>query len=244
MIMTRFSEWRGACRRLLGGIGACAFLVACAPQAGAHPFALDTTKMVGFKVITADGAVSAPDLVVIEYDGPIVFPMAENLRAIWSEIEKNGRFQRVALRLNSPGGTDLHGFEVIDLLREMREKVRLMTVVNEHDLCASMCVPIYLQGDVRYAGPATSWMFHGAAKGLSNIPVLAPTLRYFDVFKERGIDASFTTFLFDNNYVTSPGAYWISGYELAVKSNIITKLLPNWQPQEPDPGPVIGFRSF
>jgi len=70
------------------------------------------------------------------------------------------------------------------------------------------------------------------------------TARYFDLFKERGIDASFTAFLFDDNCVTWPGAYWISGYELAAKSNIITKLLPNWQLQDPDPGPVVGFRSF
>jgi hypothetical protein len=231
--------------RILSGIVACAFLVAGAAEAEAHPFDLDTAKMVGFKVLTAeDGAMSAKDLVVIEYDGPIVFPMAENLRAIWDEIRKDSRFQRVALRLNSPGGTDIHGLEVIGVLREMREKVELMTVVNEHDLCASMCVPIYLQGDVRYAGPATSWMFHGAARSLSNIPVLAPTLRYFDLFRERGIDATFTSFLLDNNYVTTPGQYWISGYELAEKSNIITKLLPNWQPQDPDPGPAIGFRSF
>src|SRR5262249_31310474 len=202
-------------------------LVGASASAGAHPFSFDTAKMIGFNVVTAeDGMMSATDLVVIEYKGPIVFPMAENLREIWSEIRKNARFERVALRLNSPGGTDLHGLEVIGVLREMRQQVRLMTVVNENDLCASMCVPIYLQGDTRYAGPATSWMFHGAARELSNIPVLAPTLRYFDLFKERGISASFTSFLFDNNYVTSPGAYWISGYELAAKSNIITKLLP------------------
>src|SRR5262249_1530812 len=147
------------------------------------------------------------DMAGIEYDGPIVFPMAENLREIWTEIRKNNRFQRVVLRLNSPGGTDLDGLEVISVLREIRQQVRLITVVNEHDLCASMCVPVYLQGEIRYAGPATSWMFHGAAKDLSNIPVLAPTLRYFDLFKERGIDEEFTRFLFDNRYVTSPGAY-------------------------------------
>jgi hypothetical protein len=245
MIMTRLIDWRGACGWLFGGIAACAFLVAGAPQAGAQPFAIDTAGMTGFKVVTAeDGAMAAKDLVVIEYDGPIVFPMAENLREIWTEIKKTSRFHKVALRLNSPGGTDLHGLEVINVLREMRGQVQLMTLVNEHDLCASMCVPIYLQGDVRYAGPATSWMFHGAAKALSNIPSLPATLRYFDLFKERGIDASFTAFMFDNRYVTSPGAYWMSGYELAEKSNIITKLLPNWQPQDPDPGPVIGFRSF
>jgi hypothetical protein len=222
-----------------------ALLLVGAPVAGAHPFAFDTAKMVGFKVLTAeDGAVTAKDMAVMEYDGPVVFPMAENLREIWGEIKKSSRFHRVVLRLDSPGGTDLHGLEVIGVLREMRHEVRLITLVNEHDLCASMCVPIYLQGEMRYAGPATSWMFHGAAKGLSNIPNLAATQRYFDLFKERGIDASFTKFLFDHDYVTSPGAYWVSGYELAGKSNIITKLLPNWLPQDPDLGPVAGFRRF
>jgi hypothetical protein len=239
------AKWFGACSRILSGIAASVLFAANAATPAAHPLDLDTAKMIGFKVLTAeDGAMSAKDLVVIEYDGPIAFPMAENLRAIWDEIKKNSRFQRVALRLNSPGGTDVHGLEVIDVLREMREKVRLMTVVNEHDLCASMCVPIFLQGDVRYAGPATSWMFHGAARNLSNVPVLAPTLRYLDLFKERGIDATFTSFLLDNNYVTTPGQYWISGYELATKSNIITKLLPNWQPLDADPGPTAGFQSF
>ena len=244
--MKSSTRWRRASSRILGScIAASAFLVSGAPTVAAHPFAFDTTKMVGFKVVTAeDGTMSATDMVVIEYVGPIVFPMAENLKAIWTEIRKKSRFQRVVLRLNSPGGTDLHGFEVISVLREMRRQVRLITLVNEHDLCASMCVPIFLQGDIRYAGPATSWMFHGAAKGLSNIPCLPATERYFDLFKERDIDSSFTTFLFDNNYVTSPGAYWISGYELAAKSNIITKLLPNWQPQDPDPGPVVGLRNF
>jgi hypothetical protein len=243
--MTELNTVQRACSRLRSGIAACAFLVAAAASAAAHPFAFDTAKMVGFKVLTAeDGALTADDMVVIEYEGPIVFPMAENLGAIWTEIRKQARFRRVVLRLNSPGGTDLHGLEVISVLRDMRRQIRLITLVNEHDLCASMCVPIFLQGELRYAGPATSWMFHGAAKGLSNIPSLPATERYFDLFKERGIDSAFTSFLFENKYVTTPGTYWISGYELAAKSNIITKLLSNWQPQEPDPGPLVGFRSF
>jgi ATP-dependent protease ClpP protease subunit len=222
-----------------------ALLLAGVPAAGAHPFSFDTAKMVGFKVVTAeDGAMKATDMAVIEYTGPIVFPMAENLRQIWTEIKTSKRFHRVVLRLNSPGGTDIDGLDVISVLREMRQQVRLITLVNEHDLCASMCVPIYLQGETRYAGPATSWMFHGAAKALSNVPSLAATQRYFDLFKERKIDSGFIRFLFEHEYVTSPGGYWISGHELAGKSNIITTLLPNWQPQDADQGLTLGFRSF
>jgi hypothetical protein len=173
--------------RILGRcLVASALLLAEVPAVSAHPFAFDTAKMLGFKVVTAeDGAMDANDMMVIEYNGLIVFPMAENLREIWTEIRKSNRFQRVVLRLNSPGGTDADGLEVIGVLREMRAQIRLITLVNEHDLCASMCVPVYLRGETRYAGPATSWMFHGAAKALSNIPNLATTQRYFDLFKER-----------------------------------------------------------
>jgi hypothetical protein len=45
-------------------------------------------------------------------------------------------------------------------------------------------------------------MFHSATKELSNVPNLAATQRYFDLFKERDIEASFTDFLFDHDYVT------------------------------------------
>src|SRR5689334_18704624 len=106
MAMRWTSKRPKAWTRLLAVTAAFAHLVGAGPQAAAHPFSFDTAKMIGFNVVTAeDGMMSAADLVVIEYKGPIVFPMAENLREIWSEIRKNARFQRVALRLNSPGGT-------------------------------------------------------------------------------------------------------------------------------------------
>ena len=60
------------------------------------------------------------------------------------------------------------------------------------------------------------------------------TMRYFDLFKDRAIDMSFINFLFEQNYVTTPGAYSISGEKLDEKSNIITNPLPNWMPVAPD----------
>ena len=65
--------------------------------------------MIGFEVLTAeDGAMDNRGMVVIRYKGPIAFPMAENLQAIWAEIRKNARFEQVILELDSPGGT-MHG---------------------------------------------------------------------------------------------------------------------------------------
>lgn len=219
-------------------VALCVAAAMTTPFAEAHPFAFDEAGMVGFRVLTAeDGAISATDLVVIEYEGPIAWPMAENLRAIWSEIRASPRFRRVLLRLNSPGGADIHGMEVIAILSEMREHVALSTVVEQGEVCASMCIAIYIQGDIRYASPASAWMFHGASRAMSNIPSLSVTTDYFDLFRARGIDGAFIDYLFENQYVTTPGAYWLSGKELAERSNIITDLLPNWRPADPNPGP-------
>jgi hypothetical protein len=120
--------------------------------------------------------------------------------------------------------------EVVEVLKNIRRQASLITLVGEHDLCASMCVAIYLQGQTRYASPAITSLFHGASASLGGVPSLTMTLRYFDLFTDRDIDESFIDFLFKNQYVTTPGSYRLSGSELAGQSNIITKLLPNWKP--------------
>jgi hypothetical protein len=236
-LSTKRKEKAGAIA-LSFSVAFCAATASATPFAEAHPFALDDAGMTGFRVLTAeDGAFEPADLVVIEYSGSIASPMAQNLRAIWREIEASSRFRRVLLRLNSPGGSDLHGAEVIDVLSEMREHVALSTVVEQGEVCASMCIAVYIQGDTRYASPASAWMFHGASRAMSNIPSLSLTMGFFDLFRLRGIDEVFINYLFEEQYVTTPGAYWLSGKELAGRSNIITDLLPNWRPAKPNPGP-------
>ena len=213
-----------------------------ATLAEAHPFPFDNSKMIGFEVLTAeDGATKSSELVVVKYEGPIAFPMTENLRTIWDGIKNSLRFKTMLLRLNSEGGTDVEGRKVIELLGEIRAHIALVTLVGDHDLCASMCIPVYIQGDIRVASPASSWMFHGASRFMSNIPSLTATEAYFGMLRDRDIDASFIDFLFDNKYVTTPGAYWMSGADLAAKSNVITRLLPHWRPADPRPGPWSGI---
>ena len=198
--------------------------------------------MVGFKVLTAEGGAKvAANAVVVTYEGPIAYPMAENLRAIWDEVSKRPGLEKVILRLNSPGGSDVHGLEVIGILKEIREQVALVSLVGEHDLCASMCIAIYIQGDTRIASPARSWMFHGASRSPGGFPSLSATTRHFDLFSDRDIDSSFIDLLFEKNYVTAPGAYWMSGSELAARSNVIMRLLPNWKPAVPEPVQTSGI---
>lgn len=183
-------------------------LVAGADSAQTEGLVIETSGMAGFAVLTPEsGAKVAPNTVVVTYSGLIVSPMATNLRAIWSEVGKRQNLEKLILRLDSPGGVDTTGMEVVDLLEEIRVGVTLVTWVAASDLCASMCVGVFIQGDKRVASPASSWMFHGASKSPSGVPSLSMTMRYFDLFRNRGITPGFIDFLFEQNYVTSPGAY-------------------------------------
>jgi hypothetical protein len=203
----------------------------------AEPLPIDTSEMPGFTVVTAeDGRMTARHMIVVEYEGRIAYPMAESLRAIWDRVRSSGRFNRFVLRLDSAGGVGSHGEEVIAILEEIRSEITLDTLVADNDLCASMCVGLFVQGESRFASPASAWMFHGASSYMSNLPNAELTARYFELFRDRAIDPGFIDFLYADGKVLSPGAFWISGSELAGESNIITDLLPNWRPAEPAPG--------
>jgi ATP-dependent protease ClpP protease subunit len=102
----------------------------------------------------------------IDWSGPIVATMADDLRAA---LGKYGAVsQRVVLFLDSAGGQVEHGDRVIELLNEIKLRHRLITVVPHGRLCASMCIPIFLQGEDRLAARATVWIFHEAAQRQAN----------------------------------------------------------------------------
>ncbi len=231
-------------RFALGSLGQTAGLTTMAVLLHTLPLAAtsippDAGTAEAFTVLTAkDGVTSATDLMIVEFRGAIESPMADGLRKVWDEARAAGRFRRIAVRLNSPGGSDEHGFQVISVLAEIRAEAHLTTIVGEGDLCASMCVALFIQGDERYASPASSWMFHGTSMRLSNVPDPDRTEAHFDLFRSRSIDGVFIDRLFDGGYVTRPGAYWLSGKELFEQSNIITRLLPNWRPATPRHQPM------
>jgi hypothetical protein len=104
-------------------------------------------------------------------------------------------------------------------------------------------IPLFMQGETRFASPASAWMFHGPSLYMSNIPCLSMTMRYVDYFKDRDVGTAFVNSLVDKSCLLSPGEYWISGNELAAQSDIVTKLAQSWNPAESNPGPVPGFRS-
>jgi hypothetical protein len=102
----------------------------------------------------------------IDWLGPIVAGMADDLRAA---LDKYGTIsQRVVLFLDSLGGQVEEGDRVIEVLNEIKLQHQLITVVPHVKMCASMCIPIFLQGEDRLAARASLWIFHEAAQREAN----------------------------------------------------------------------------
>jgi hypothetical protein len=102
----------------------------------------------------------------IDWSGPIVAGMADDLRAA---LGKYGTVsQRVVLFLDSAGGQVEEGDRVIEILNEIKLRHQLITVVPHGKLCASMCIPIFLQGEDRLAARASLWIFHEVAQQQAN----------------------------------------------------------------------------
>jgi ATP-dependent protease ClpP protease subunit len=99
--------------------------------------------------------------VYLSWTGKIAAPMASRLAEAFDAHKSDAR--TFVLSLSSPGGSLDQGAEVVRLLRSITATHRLVTRVGAGGLCASMCVPIYLQGQLRVAAPDAAFMFHEVA---------------------------------------------------------------------------------
>jgi len=137
------------------------------------------------------------DQVVLNWRGSIDAPLAAKLEQAFYEYGNDTR--RFLLALHSPGGSLEEGRNVIRLIRRMQRTHEVDTVVENRRVCASMCVPIYLTGMERTAGPNARFMFHEVSFRDSNSDKVeqvpkAAIGRATDMFFERylkpsGIDA-------------------------------------------------------
>jgi hypothetical protein len=135
----------------------------------------ETASSSSFEFNEKDGTLS------IEWSGPIVPGMADYLRGA---LDKYGAAShRVVLFLNSAGGQVDEGDRVIRVLDEIKPTHRLITVVLDGSLCASMCIPVFLPGDDRLAGRTSQWIFHEAAKpGANGQERMEETLHLFQKY--------------------------------------------------------------
>ena len=105
--------------------------------------------------VSTDGS---RDTLYLAWSGKIAPPMREKIAAA---VAEHGAGRRtVILSLNSPGGLLGYGDSVNALLREIAATHTLETTVETGNACASMCVPVYLQGEVRRASGRSRWLFH------------------------------------------------------------------------------------
>lgn len=98
------------------------------------------------------------DTLVFEWLYPIMAPMTAHFEEAFAE--KGPKASRIVIDLNSPGGMVDEGAMLIDLIEDMKRTHEVETRVGPNRVCASMCVPVYLAGDIRTASPSARFMFH------------------------------------------------------------------------------------
>jgi hypothetical protein len=186
-----------------------------------------------------DNPTIAADTVVLRITGEIEPPMAEELAAGWRELDS--RYQHLLIDLDTPGGSLTETEALVSVIAGIRARARVDTLVRHGALCASACVALFVQGEDRAAGGASVWLFHGACREPGgNLPSIGLTDRYLDILRQAGVADSFLCTLANEGYVTTPGDFWLSGYELyhVYKANVITRLLSSWRPELPHLPPV------
>jgi ATP-dependent protease ClpP protease subunit len=176
--------------------------------------------------------VAEEDTLLLNWHGTVDAPMAERIADAFAK--NKSRASKVVLSLSSPGGALDHGAKVVRLLRDIRRTHTLETVIEGRRICASMCVPVYLQGEQRLASPNARFMFHEVSfrESLSDeaLPVPAAATqratdsvfrRYFDTagVPERWIRAV-------RQDMTGGRDVWKSARELMTeKAGIVQRLL-------------------
>jgi len=101
---------------------------------------------------------SSRDTVIFSWNSEIDVPMEQRFIEAFDKWQY--KVARVVIDLHSPGGSLTEGRKVINVINRMKSTHRVDTRVGSHHSCLSMCVPIYLQGQTRYAAANSKWMFH------------------------------------------------------------------------------------
>ncbi len=172
--------------------------------------------------------VGASGSVYLRWTGSIAPPMAEKIESAFNAFKASRT--RFVLVMNSSGGNVREGELVIALLKRIRRTHRLDSVVERGGTCGSMCVPIYLQGDARYAARASTWLFHE----ITRLPQPGAKLKrvkgaYSTQMERHWVPAGVSRTWIDKMLPLADGHdYWQTGNELiADNAGIINRPLEN-----------------
>lgn len=227
-------------------IAACILLVALALSGATPAWAEDEPHLpgethwyeppnpLGLEIFTREQlAWMAEDGVGLRYTGPLHASLAGELRALL--LTSPQRYHHVVFELDSDGGNLDHVKEIVAVLKEVRARMQLTTRVTEGSLCASGCIPLFMQGEARKASGSSIWVFHGARGAFTNMPDPAATDEYLALLTAAGMRPGFRAMLESGNRIYLPGSFILSGYELFAvhEAGIITELLPAWRAERP-----------
>ena len=161
---------------------------------------------------------------------------AEFYKSIAFEFEKTKkRVRNVLLEISSCGGDRETMERTIRLLRYLKRSHTFETVVDRGEICASACVPIFLQGQRRWGALTSSWLFHEVSRWDDrrrteesvNRTVTARLLE--DYFPQAGVPEAWLNRL---RMMIQHSDYWQTGENLwEDKSGIITDPLDNHVPR-------------
>lgn len=169
------------------------------------------------------------DKVILHFKGLIRAPFAQQMIDALKEHIKKNSHKDLEISLDSVGGSIYETKKLIDYLREFRKQNNLITSVQHGSMCASSCVPLFVQGDKRYATSTSAFMFHGVAfYVVTNIPDPEASQIMIDSYLERGIDKDWIKEHERMGVWSTPNETWYNGKELYEDGQgFITKLLNN-----------------
>lgn len=164
---------------------------------------------------------------IILLKGLIRAPLSEEFQKLIKEVNPKNEIE---LRLDSVGGSIYETKKLIDILDELKNNdMKLTTRVDQGSMCASSCVPLFVQGQKRLAGNASSFMFHGVALyAVTNIPGEKDTKIMIDTYLKAGISKKWIQKHIDMQVWSSANETWYNGKELLEdNSNFVTGSLTN-----------------
>ncbi len=164
---------------------------------------------------------------IVLLNGIIRSPMERELKKLIMGLD---HAKPVELRLNSVGGSIYETRSLIEFLNTFKESGgELITRVDQGEMCASSCVPLFVQGSKRVAGNVSSFMFHGVAVlMMTNVPSEFETNIMLKFYRDAGIQENWIQEHMALKVWSTPNETWYNGKELFLNgSNFVTELLNN-----------------
>lgn len=164
---------------------------------------------------------------IVLLEGLIRAPLTEKFQKLIAEVHLK---KEIELRFDSVGGSIYETKKLIKILDELKENnIGITTRVDQGSMCASSCVPLFVQGQKRLAGNASSFMFHGVALyAVTNVPGEKDTKIMIDAYRKAGIAEKWIQEHIDMQVWSSPNETWYNGKELLENgSNFVTESLDN-----------------